>query len=66
VILLGKPGTTDEKPVMLDGVFWAIATDGAGDDGAFLAIFWATFLAAVFLALDSLGLAIVQKSPCIQ
>jgi hypothetical protein len=30
------------------------------------AIFSATLFAAVFLAFDNLGLAIIQKSPCIQ
>jgi len=57
-----------------------VATDGAGDVaiagagdvaiagdlGAFFASLSATALADFFLAVDSVGLAIIQKSPCVE
>jgi hypothetical protein len=75
-----NPGTVDEKPVLLAVLFLDVVADGAGDVaiagagdvaiagdlGAFFASLSATALADFFLAVDSVGLAIIQKSPCVE
>ena len=66
MILVGKPGTVDEKPVLLVVLFGdeGTGTDGDegvgtdGDLGAFFASLLATVFADFFLAVDNVGLAI--------